>query len=101
MMPSAICLQLLSGAARAARPSPLTSWLPDWSIRTGKVVRPECWRTSANEGHFLQQSPSLQPVATMGQFPGQRRTPLHMRADPSDTLRVSIQADTKPKWNSF
>jgi len=34
------------GAARADRPSTPTSWLPDWSIRTRKVVRPECLRTS-------------------------------------------------------
>ena len=27
-----------------------TAWyLPDWSIRTRKFVRPECLRTSANE----------------------------------------------------
>ena len=63
--PSAIYLQLQSGAARAARPSVVTSWQPDWSIRTRKVVRPECLRTSANKVYFLQQSQSLQPVATM------------------------------------
>ena len=45
-----------SGAARAARPSAPTSRLPDWSVRTRKVVPPECLRTSANKTYFLQQS---------------------------------------------
>ena len=45
-----------SGAARAARPSARTHWLPDWSVRIRKVVRRECLRTSANRTYVMQRN---------------------------------------------
>ena len=42
---------------RAARSRTATSRLPDWSIRTRKVVRPGCLRTSANKRQLLTAKP--------------------------------------------